>query len=254
MGTGEGPRPAAIASGSRSVAGEPPALAGDASAAASASGIRSVAEDTGGLGGDAGAGSGESIGRVTGKHVATTADTLRDRLDGRERRVLPLGTETPASVLVALFVDDDGALRVWLLRKVDTLRRHAGQVALPGGKRDDCDVTALDTALREAEEEIGLPRAIPEILGDFDDYFTTTGYVVWPHVAFVDPRFEPVADPGEVARVFSAVLARFLEPPTPQPFALFGTTREFPGYVIEGETVWGATSAILQDLARVLLG
>lgn len=236
-GAGPGAGPAPMAPGNRSVA----------------STSRSVAGEAAELGGDAGAGSGESIGRPTAKHVAPTADTLRDRLGRRDRRVLPLGTETPASVLVALFVGPSGELRVWLLRKLDTLRRHAGQVALPGGKRDPEDRSALDTALREAEEEIGLPRTSPQVLGDFDDYFTTTGYVVWPHVAIVDACFEPVADPGEVARVFSSELAVFLETPTPQRISLFGSTREFPGYVIEGETVWGATSAILQDLARVLL-
>ena len=237
LAAGEGASPAASASGSRSVASASLVVAGEAT----------------GLGGDAGSGSGESIGRVTGKHGAPTADTLRERLGARTRRELPLGTETAASVLVALFFDAEGELRVWLLRKIDTLRRHAGQVALPGGKRDPADVTPLDTALREAEEEIGLPRADCDFIGDFDDYFTTTGYVVWPHVAFVDPSFEPVADPQEVARVFSAVLARFLEAPTPQLVPLFGAEREVPGYVIEGETVWGATSAILQDLARALL-
>lgn len=237
-------------------AGAPADAAG---AATRASGNRSVASDSPGLSGEPGlgggarSGSGESIGRVTGKHGAPREDTLRDRLSARDRRVLPLGDETAASVLVPLFRGQGGELRLWLLRKVDTLRRHAGQVALPGGKRDPADRTSLDTALREAEEEIGLPRDASLFLGDFDDYFTTTGYVVSPHVVSVEPTFAPVADPLEVARVFSVGLARFREAPTPQPVRLFGEVRAVPGYVIEGETVWGATSAIVQDLAKILL-
>lgn len=206
-----------------------------------------------GLGEGAGSGSGESIGRVTGKHGEPREDTLRDRLSARTRRALPLGDETAASVLVPLFRDADDQLCVWLLRKIDTLRRHAGQVALPGGKRDPLDRNSLETALREAEEEIALPRDASVFIGDFDDYFTTTGYVVSPHVVLVDATFAPIADPLEVARVFSTDLQQFRQSPTPRPVRLFGEERPMPGYVVDGETVWGATSAILQDLARVLL-
>lgn len=222
-------------------------------ASSTLSGTPSGERATAGLGRDAGSGSGESIDRHVGKHVAGLEDTLRDRLRLRERRALPLAGETAASVLIALFVDPSGELRVWLLRKIETLRRHGGQVALPGGKRDPGDATPLETALREAEEEIGLLRSASCLIGDFDDYVTSTGYVVWPHVVFVDPGFTPVADPNEVARVFSAELACFLEAPSLQRVPLFGADRDVPGYRIDGETVWGATSAILQDVARVLL-
>jgi 8-oxo-dGTP pyrophosphatase MutT (NUDIX family) len=217
--------------------------------------MRSVSGEAtlGGLGGGAVSGSGVDIGRGTGKHGAPTAPTLRARLNDRTRRSLPETDVTAASVLAPLFFDDDGALRVWLLRKIDTLRRHAGQVALPGGKRDPADESSLATALREAHEEIGLPREAVEPLGVFDDYFTTTGYVVSAHVGLVVAPFAPIADPGEVARIFSTELAIFLVEPTPHTVSLYGGPRAMPGYTVEGETVWGATSAILQDLARTLL-
>jgi 8-oxo-dGTP pyrophosphatase MutT (NUDIX family) len=211
------------------------------------------------------------------EHHAALLERLRGRLAGRPRRCLarPLvlpsrltardvgagprserlgpGEPTAAGVLAPLFVNESGELWLWLLRKVDTLRRHAGQVALPGGKRDEGDDSLLATALREAEEEIGLPRAASAIVGPFDDYLTTTGYIVSPHVALVVTPFTPVADPGEVARVFAAPLATFLAPATPHRVPLFGALREVPGYTVDGETVWGATSAILQDLSATLL-
>lgn len=161
---------------------------------------------------------------------------------------------TAAGVLAPLFLHESGDLWLLLLRKVDTLRRHAGQVALPGGKREEGDESSLATALREAEEEVGLPRTATAIVGPFDDYLTTTGYVVSPHVALVVTPFEPVPDPAEVARIFTAPLRTFLERPTPHAVELFGGLRDVPGYTVQGEIVWGATSAILQDLALVLLG
>jgi 8-oxo-dGTP pyrophosphatase MutT (NUDIX family) len=161
---------------------------------------------------------------------------------------------TIAGVLAPLFLNESGDLWLWLLRKVDTLRRHAGQVALPGGKHEEGDESLVATALREAEEEIGLPRSATEMVGAFDDYLTTTGYLVSPHVVLVVAPFLPVPDPGEVARIFSAPLATFLAPATPHSVHLFGANREVPGYTVDGETVWGATAAILQDLSTVLLG
>lgn len=178
--------------------------------------------------------------------------TLRARLAERPRRSLQAGSGTAASVLAPLFPGPSGDLHVWLLRKIDTLRRHAGQVALPGGKRDPDDRSPLHTALREAEEEIGLPQGASAYLGAFDDYLTTTGFVVSPHVAWITLPFEPRADPAEVARVFSAPLSTFLSPATPHEVTFFGAVHVVPGYTVLGETVWGATSAILQDLALAL--
>lgn len=160
---------------------------------------------------------------------------------------------TPSAVIVPLFVQDDGSTHVWLLRKSDGLRRHGGQVALPGGKADPIDGSLLETALREAEEEIALSRDALEIVGQLERQLVITGFVVTPFVAVVAPGFEPVPDPGEVARVFSAPLATFAAPGVRREVRVLAFAREVETYEIEGELVWGATAAILGKLARKVL-
>ena len=133
---------------------------------------------------------------------------------------------------------------VWLLRRQETMRRHGGQVALPGGKFEMLDADLRATALREAEEEVGLLPASVEILGALDDLVTGTGYVVTPYVGWLTGPFVPKAQQVEVARIFSAPLRAFCATPS-------GT---FPriGLTVEGEFVWGATFAILRHLCDVL--
>ncbi len=88
-------------------------------------------------------------------------------------------------MLVALFPGPGGVPHVWLVLRPTALRAHSGQVALPGGKRDPEDPDLITTALREAEEEIGLPRAAVEVLGEADDLVTTTGFVITPVVGWI---------------------------------------------------------------------
>jgi 8-oxo-dGTP pyrophosphatase MutT (NUDIX family) len=160
---------------------------------------------------------------------------------------------TPSAVLMGLFERDDD-VHLWLVRRPDKMRSHAGQVAFPGGKRDPEDTSLAATALREAEEEIGLGAEHLELIGAMDDLVTGTGFVITPYVAWVSPSFAPRANPAEVARVFSA------------PLRLFGMRAAgvFPkiGHHYDGEFVWGATlmmgrSLVLElarELARELTG
>jgi 8-oxo-dGTP pyrophosphatase MutT (NUDIX family) len=151
-------------------------------------------------------------------------------------------------VLVPLFEDpNDGSPRIWLVRRPDTMRAHRGQVALPGGKWEEHDGSLLETALREAEEEIGLARDRVDCLGVLDDCITTTGYVITPHVGWVADPFTPTPLPEEVAHVFSVPLAVFEHAPT----ALAGSPpcETTCAFVVEGETIWGATARILRNLA-----
>ena len=99
---------------------------------------------------------------------------------------------TPAAVLVAV-IERDGALSVLLTRRAERLARHAGQISFPGGRADPGDGTPQKTALREAEEEIGLPQSSVEVVGRLDDYLVGTGYRITPVVGFVaaPPQFEP---------------------------------------------------------------
>jgi 8-oxo-dGTP pyrophosphatase MutT (NUDIX family) len=162
------------------------------------------------------------------------------------------GTLTRASVLVPLFAEHaDGQAAVWLVRRSDGLRTHSGQVALPGGKRDVSDATPLATALREAEEEIGLDPQSVDVLGALDDHVSGTGFVISPYVGWISTPFEPKPLPGEVARAFAVPLSVFRgEPSMLHLYDAQNTLRSVASFEVGGETVWGITAAILRDLVR----
>jgi 8-oxo-dGTP pyrophosphatase MutT (NUDIX family) len=181
--------------------------------------------------------------------LAFTA-ALRGVLAGRppQRREAP-GAKA-AAVLIALFPGPRGDPHLWLVLRPKALRAHSGQVALPGGKRDAEDPDLITTALREAEEEIGLPRAAVEVLGEADDLVTGTGFVITPVVAWIHAPFEPVINPGEVSRLFSAPFATFRDAGLVELIPIESLRRLVRAYRVEGEIVWGATAAILSALAQ----
>src|SRR5882724_1086668 len=130
-------------------------------------------------------------------------DVLRRILAARFPCEQAAGILAPASVLVPLFAPIAGAdPEVWLVRRADEMRLHGGQVALPGGKYETGDRDLLTTALREAEEEIGLFTSRVDVLGRLDDYVTVTGFVVTPFVGWIGEPFIPRPLASEVARVF----------------------------------------------------
>ena len=172
------------------------------------------------------------------------ADALAAELGKRKRRELDESSGKKSAVLMPMF-ELDGAVHVLLLRRAEKMRRHGGQVAFPGGRFDPEDTSLAITALREAEEEVGLPRAHVRILGALDDLPTITGYVVTPFAAWLDAPPNPKPNAAEVARVFSAPLTTFI----PKPRGIFPRI----GYHVEGEFVWGATCAILRELMAVVV-
>jgi 8-oxo-dGTP pyrophosphatase MutT (NUDIX family) len=174
---------------------------------------------------------------------ARLREPLREQLALRPRVRAPKGAGKASAVLIALF-ERDGAVQAWLLRRALGLRSHSGQVAFPGGKRDDEDESLLATALREAEEEIGLARAEVDVVGALDDLVTITGYTITPFVGWVPQDLTLTPNADEVARTFAAPLATFFDEPT----------GVFPriGWRVEGELVWGATAAILKGLVAIL--
>src|SRR5215813_894859 len=127
------------------------------------------------------------------------------RLPGRE------GEPTPAAVLVPL-VNRESGLTVLFTERSPHLPDHPGQISFPGGRIDPGDIDARNAALREAEEEIGLPRERVTLLGRLAEYETVTGYRVTPVVGWVEPPFAVKPHPVEVADVFEVPLAFLLEP------------------------------------------
>ena len=160
---------------------------------------------------------------------------------------------TAAAVLVPIVLHPS-AFSVLFTQRTPHLKSHAGQISFPGGRAEPGDATPEFTALREAEEEIGLRESQVEIVARLPDYFTRTGYRVTPVVGFLTPPLELSPDRREVDEIFEVPLAFLLDPRNHR-----CETRELQGrtvgyYVMQFEerTIWGATAGMLLNLYRHL--
>jgi 8-oxo-dGTP pyrophosphatase MutT (NUDIX family) len=162
-----------------------------------------------------------------------------------------------AAVLVPLF-EADGETRVVLTRRPDTMPSHRGDVAFPGGKvHPGIDPTLRDAALREAEEEIGLPRAAVEVVAELDIISTVTSrFLVAPFVGLLGALPELQPDAREVARVFDVALSELMAEGVHR-VEHWGTgvlTSDVHIFELEDETVWGLTARILSRFLTLLTG
>jgi 8-oxo-dGTP pyrophosphatase MutT (NUDIX family) len=160
---------------------------------------------------------------------------------------------TPAAVLVA--VVDRAEPTVILTLRPMTMRKHPGQISFPGGRIDPGDDGPVDAALREAEEEIGLPRSAVEIVGTADRYRTITGFEVTPVIGIVPPDVPLTPHPGEVEAVFEAPLSYLLDPAhqAVRTAEFRGKERSYFEIDYEGRRIWGATAAMIVNLSRRLV-
>lgn len=162
---------------------------------------------------------------------------------------------SPAAVLIGLFAGADG-LSVLLTRRSDALRRHTGQIALPGGRCEPGE-TAADTALREAHEEIGLDPARVRLLGLGDPLHTRTGFLITPVVGIVAAGAALIANPDEVAEIFETPFEVLMDPASYQRrYADLPTGERRQVYAVDhgGRSIWGVTAAILHQLLLRLDG
>ena len=166
-----------------------------------------------------------------------------------------------ASVLIPIVLRDEPT--VLLTQRTDHLTDHPSQISFPGGRSEPGDTDAIATALREAEEEIGLAAAWIEVLGSLPIYTTSTGFVISPIVGLVRPGFALQPDPNEVAEVFEVPLVWLMNPANHERrlIEVGGMRREFfsfpwPGTDAAGQPrryfIWGATAAMLRNLYRFL--
>ncbi|MBA3878838.1 MAG: CoA pyrophosphatase [Sphingobium sp.] len=181
---------------------------------------------------------------------AVSGETLLLPGDSRD---LPLDeASTAAAVLVA--ITDRREPGLILTQRTETLRRHAGQVAFPGGRIDPEDEDAIAAALREAEEEIALPPSAVRVIGTADRYRTGTGYDVTPVIGIVPADLLLVPAEAEVAAVFEVPLDYVLDPANHREASAEwqGRTRRFYEIHWENRRIWGATAGMIVNLSRRL--
>ncbi|MFZ6004029.1 MAG: NUDIX hydrolase [Actinomycetota bacterium] len=163
-----------------------------------------------------------------------------------------------AAAVLALLYEEDGELFIVLTRRTWNLRSHSGEVSFPGGRQDDDDADLWQTALRETREEIALPTDDVTLIGELDHLATVTShsYIV-PYVAELPGRPSTTANPGEVSAVLHVRVEELLDP------AIFREERwqlpwaeDRPIFFFElvGDTVWGATGAMLRQLLGLVTG
>lgn len=158
---------------------------------------------------------------------------------------------TPAAVLVSVRAETETVI---LTKRSARLKHHPGQIAFPGGKQDADDTSVIDAALREAKEEIGLPRDIVQIVGTLPPHQTVTGYQVTPVLGIVRGDFTPMPEAGEVSEMFEVPLCHLTN------VAMFrvegrmwqGRKRFYYTVPYGPYYIWGATARILRALTERL--
>src|SRR5215212_692704 len=185
---------------------------------------------------------------------SSLADELRPLLIAEEDVArLDVHGRIDAAVLVPLYVDAAGELHAVFTRRRDDLRRHAGEISFPGGRQDDDETDLRLTALREAEEEIGLPADAVELVGALQPTPTiATNYAVYPFVGLIEPGHEWTPSAGEVSAVLELSLDDLRAGYERQRMLRRGIPFRTDVYVVGENLIWGATARMLTDLLERL--
>jgi 8-oxo-dGTP pyrophosphatase MutT (NUDIX family) len=159
-----------------------------------------------------------------------------------------LDEQVPAAVLIPIYRSGN-ELHVVLTKRRSDLRRHAGEISFPGGRQDPTDENLQETALREAEEEIGLSRGDVHVLGSLGAVSTfVTGYLIHPFVGLIPASRVWMLSPNEVESVLELSLSDLRDSKTTTTIERRGFTFETDAYVLDGHLIWGATARILENL------
>src|SRR3954451_23392904 len=182
-----------------------------------------------------------------------TADSIRELLmTPEEAAELDAPGNTDAAVLVPLYLDGD-ALHAVFTKRRDDLRRHAGEISFPGGRQDFPDEDLRITALREAEEEIGLSRDDVELIGALPPTGTfVTGYKIHPFVGMIETGGAFTPQESEVAAILELPLPALVGGFESKRLLRKGVPIKTPTYTVDGHFVWGATARIVENLLERL--
>jgi 8-oxo-dGTP pyrophosphatase MutT (NUDIX family) len=167
---------------------------------------------------------------------------------------LPVENAAKAAVLLPILARE--APTLLLTRRTDTLARHSGQISFPGGRSEADDLTPVETALRETFEETGIAPGFVTVAGYLDRYLIGTGFDIQPVVGVVADGFALVPDPREVADIFEVPLAFLMDPANRRRESreIAGRQRSFYAFTYKEHEIWGATAAIIVNLAQRLVG
>jgi 8-oxo-dGTP pyrophosphatase MutT (NUDIX family) len=186
--------------------------------------------------------------------MPVTPDRLRELLLTPEEaaEMDSFGGQNDAAVLVPLYLKD-GALHAVFTKRREDLSKHAGEISFPGGRPDFEEEDLRTTALREAEEEIGLPREAVELVGALPPTGTfVTNYRIHPYVGVIEPGREWELQPNEVEVVLEFALRALVQGFDMQRLLKKGVPIKTPTYTVDGNLVWGATARIVQHLLERL--
>ena len=178
---------------------------------------------------------------------------IQQKISNHHEKKIFLDGNRHASVLVPL-VMLNGTLHLLLTKRTDSVEHHKGQISFPGGMVDACDDCATSTALRETEEEIGVPREAVKVLGSLNDILIPTGFIVTPVVGYIEPLPELITSKDEVAEILFIPLEKFFDESLQhtETRELKGKTREVYFYDVWKEPVWGATALIIKEFTEII--
>jgi 8-oxo-dGTP pyrophosphatase MutT (NUDIX family) len=182
-------------------------------------------------------------------------EIVRKILSRRVHRVIDDPARRRAAVLIPL-LEDRGEYKILFTKRTHLVDAHKGQISFPGGRVDKEDPSEEVTALREAEEEIGLKREDVELLGRLDDAFTlVSNFTVHPFVGLIPYPYDFRLNAEEVDRILLVPFSRFLPSGVADrvmPIRWEGGVVDSLSYSCEGEVIWGATARIMKDFVEVL--
>lgn len=184
--------------------------------------------------------------------MSPTPENIRKALARSPKRTLNGGYEARAAVLISLVPGGEG-LSFLLTQRTQTVATHRGQVSFPGGYHQSGDGSLETTALRETEEELGIPRSEVEVLGVFQDYLSITKALVRPYIAVLKKDPQLTLNPSEVDFAFQVPMQHFLEnEPVVRRQERLGKMADIYYWDYQGKTIWGLTAAIIKDFLDAL--